>query len=94
MPKIKSVERQIGNREGFEVSICHPNGKDVRSDKDGLPRYTYANAAKNDFTVAQWRDHRFVQVYPGFTVTVWLADGTEAHGATKLATVRDSYLED
>ena len=33
-------------------------------------------------------------VRAGFEVTVWWADGSEAHGATKLSTIRDSYLED
>ena len=94
MAQLKSVERQIANLEGFEVTIRHPDGRDIRGDRQGLPGYTYLNAAKNDFTVGQWRDQRFRKAYPGFDVTVWNADGSEAHGATKLATVRDSYLED
>ncbi len=65
----------------------------MRSDRDGLPSYPFRHAAKNDFTIAQWRETRFQQTYPGFGVTIWLADGSEAHGAMKLATVRDSYLE-
>lgn len=44
--------------------------------------------------MAQWRDLRFKQVYPGYEVTVLLADGSEAHGVTRLGTVRDSYLEE
>jgi hypothetical protein len=80
--------------ERFEVTIRHADGRDMRSDKQGLPSYPYQIAAKNDFTVAQWREQRFKQVFPGYEVTVWLADGTEAHGVTKLATVRDSYLEE
>lgn len=94
MPKLKSVERKIANVEGFEITIKYRGGRDVRSDKDGLPAYEYHNAAKNDFTVAQWREQRFLQRYPGFEVTVWLADGYEADGRMKLATVRDSYLEE
>lgn len=94
MAQLKSVERQIANLEGFEVTILHPDGRDARGDKQGLPGYPYLNAAKNDFTVGQWRDQRFSNAYPGFAVRVWNADGSEAHGATKLATVRDSYLED
>jgi len=39
------------------------------------------------------REQRFKQVYR-FEVTVWLADGSEAQGATKLSTVRDSCLEE
>ncbi|MGO8747713.1 MAG: hypothetical protein ACLQNE_17210 [Thermoguttaceae bacterium] len=94
MPKVKSIERKIANTEGFEVAILLADGRDVRSDKDGLPTYPYQNAAPNNFTIAQWRDQRFKQAYPGYDVRVWLADATEAHGATKLGTVRDSYLEE
>jgi hypothetical protein len=94
MPKLKSIERKIGNVEGFEVTIRHADGRDMRGDKEGLPPYQYLIAAKNDFTVAQWREQRFKQVYPGYEVTVLLADGNEAHGVMRLATVRDSYLEE
>lgn len=94
MPMLKSVERKIATTEGFEITLRHADGRDMRSDKDGLPSYPYANAAKNDFTVAQWREQRFKKIYPGYEVTVWLADGSEAHGGTKLSTVRDSYLEE
>ncbi len=94
MPQLMNVERQIATVEEFEVTILHPDGRDVRGDRQALPGYPYDKAAKNDFTVGQWRDQRFRKAYPGFDVTVWNADGSEAHGATKLATVRDSYLED
>jgi predicted transport protein len=36
---------------------------------------------------------RFNHVYPGFKITVRRADGSEAHGATKLSTLRNSYGE-
>lgn len=94
MAKIKSVERQMAQVEGFEVSILHPDGRDVRSDRTGMPGYTFRNGAKNDFTVAQWKEQRFFPLYPGFDVTVWCADGSAAVGQTKLGTVRDSYLEE
>ena len=92
--RIKNVERKIANIEGFEVTIRYVDGRDVRGDKEGLPRYEYQKAAKHDFTVAQWRDQRFSQAYAGYQVSVWNADGSEAHGKTKLATVRDTYLND
>lgn len=93
MPKLKSLERMLADIEGFEVTIRHSDGRDMRSDKHGLPRYPYVIAAKNDFTVAQWRDQRFRLTYPGYGVTVWLADGAEAQGRMKLATVRNTYVE-
>jgi hypothetical protein len=94
MPKLKSVERIIANIEGFEITIRHADGRDMRGDKEGLPTYPYQMGARNEFTVAQWRDQRFKQVYVGFEVTVWTADGSEAHGATKLSTLRETYFDD
>jgi len=94
MSKLKTVERRIANVEGFEVTFRHADGRDVRSNKEGLPMYPYQVAAKNDFTVGQWREQRFNQAYPEFEITVWWADGPEAHGATKLSTLRDSYLDE
>ena len=94
MPQLKNVERKIANVENFEVTIRDAEGRNIRGDKGGLPTYPYQLAAKHDFTVAQWRESRFKQVYPGLEVTVWMADGNEAHGGVRLATVRDSYLEE
>ena len=70
MSKLKAVERRIANIEGFEVTFWHTDGRDVRSDKEDLPMYSYRSAAKNDVTVGQWRELRFNQVYPGFEITV------------------------
>jgi hypothetical protein len=94
MPKVKNLERATANVEGFEVTIRHADGRDMRGDKQGLPGYECEKGAKNDFTVAQWREQRFQLGYPGYGVTVWLADGAAAHGSMKLSTMRDSYLED
>jgi hypothetical protein len=94
MPMFKSVERKIANVEGFEVTIRTADGRDIRGDKEGLPSYPYQLAAKHDFTVAQWRESRFKKLYLGFDVAVWMADGTEANGGVRLATVRDSYHEE
>jgi hypothetical protein len=94
MPRVKSLERTIANIEGFEVTILHADGRDMRGDKQGLPSYPYEKGAKNDFTVTQWRELRFQATYPGYGITVWSADGGEAHGGMKLSTVRDSYLEE
>jgi len=91
MSKLKDVERRIAAVEGFEVTLRDPHGRDVRSDKEGLPMYRFRAAAKNDFTVSQWRKRRFNKVYPWLEITVWSADGSVAHGGTKLSTLRDSY---
>jgi hypothetical protein len=44
--------------------------------------------------VHAWREHRFLQAFPGFVVEVLDADGAAVHGNTRLSSVRDTYLED
>jgi hypothetical protein len=92
--RVKALERKIANLEGFEITIRHLDGKDVNSLKEGMPTYPYSNAARNDFTVGQWREQRFQANYPGFKVGVFLSDGVEAPGNTKLGTVRDTYRDE
>lgn len=94
MPRVKTVEKQIWDLEGFDVSIRRDDGRDVRSDRDGLPSYKYERAAKNGMTVADWRDQRFRYSYPGFRVAVFDGDGNELHGAMQLGTLRDTYLDE
>ena len=95
MAKVKSIEKKIWDVEGFDVHILHPDGHDVRGDIHGLPNYSkYERAAKNEITVADWRETRFKSVYPGFNVEVLDGDGEVVHGGTRLGSVRDSYDED
>ena len=91
MPKLRSVERAVANTEGFEVTIRHADGRDIRGDKTGIRGYPFKKGARNDFTVAEWRKQRFRSCYPGYKVTVWLFNGEEAGGGMKLSTVRNSY---
>ena len=94
MPRVKTVEKQIWDLEGFDVRILREDGRDIRSDRTGLPAYPFERAAKNDMTVGEWREQRFRPLYPGFDVAVCDGDGSEPHGATKLGTLRDTYLEE
>ncbi len=94
MPKVKRVEKQIWDIEGFAVTIRYEDGRDVRSDRRGLPPYGYKRAAKGSMTVAQWKEARFKASYPGFDVDVLDGDGVPVHGGTRLQTVRASYGED
>ena len=93
MASVRTIERQIGNLEGFDVRFCHPDGADVRSDKSNIPSYTFERAAKGTMNVSAWRDQRFKQVYAGFECEVLDAQGNACHGATLLSTVRDTYTE-
>lgn len=94
MPSIKTIERNIGNLEGFDVTIQHPDGRDVRSDKGHLPSYKFEKGAKGTMTVKQWKKKRFAKMYAGFTCEVLDATGKAVHGGTLLQKVRASYLGD
>ncbi len=91
MPKLESVEKKIARLEGFSVIVRYQDGQDIRGDKELSQSYSFRAAARQDFTVAQWREQRFQMTYAGYEVTVLLADGTEAPGGMKLSTVRESY---
>jgi hypothetical protein len=90
---IRSIESRIQKVEGFRVRILYERGRDVRSDRSNLPGYPYERALKNASSVRDWADRRFRTAYPGFDVEVVNAAGGKVHGRTKLATVRDTYLE-
>ena len=93
MPKVKYVEKRIWDLEEFDVRILHLDGRDVRGDREDLPNYSrYERAAKNEMTVSEWKEKRFKPIYPGFEVEVLDGHGNPVHGATKLGTVRDSYV--
>jgi serine/threonine protein kinase len=82
--RLKRIERKIKRIERFDVVIVH------HSD-DRLPTYNFERASNGDLTVAQWRDQRFARLYPECEVKVLFDGGEEAHGVTKLSTVRESY---
>jgi len=92
MASIRTVERQIGHLEHFDVCFLHLDGKDVRSDMHGLPTYNaFHKAAKGTMTVSEWREQRFKKCYPGFNCDVLNAKGQVCHGGYLLSTVRDTY---
>jgi hypothetical protein len=93
MATVRAVEGQIWRLEGFKVRILHPGGVDVRSDRTGMPGYHFERAMKNSANVRSWVERRFLPTYPGFTVEVLDASGRRVHGNTRLATVRDTYLD-
>lgn len=91
MPKVENIEKRIRNIEGFDARFMK-DGKNVRGDMELVPHYeNYERAAKNDITVKQWKDTRFVGKFPGFEVEVLDADGNAVNGNTKLSTVRETY---
>lgn len=94
MPKVGRVELRICQVEGFLVKIRHLDGANVRSDRSGLPTWPYERAAKDPWTVTDWKRERFAPTYPGFIADVVDADGNPVHGLTLLENVRDTYVED
>lgn len=93
MAKIKNIEDRIRNIEGFRVRILTRDGRNIRGDLTGIPHYyQYEKAAKNDMTVEKWKESRFRNLYPGFSIDVLNKRGERMHGNTKLGTVRDTYL--
>ena len=91
MAQVNSVENQIERVEGFAVRILWPDGRDVRSDKEGVPGYPFERAAKDALTVFEWKQLRFQSTYPGYKVEVLDGHGNPVGGNTKLATVRATY---
>jgi hypothetical protein len=62
------------------------------ADRQGLPQYPYERAARDAWTVANWKRDRFSATYPGFTVDVLNGDDQViTAGHTLLETVRDTY---
>jgi len=94
LARVGRVELRISQIEGFLVKIQHLTGADVRSDRAGMPAWPYERAAKDSWTVAQWKRERFQPVYPGFNVEVVDGDGNLVHGGMRLESVRDTYAED
>ena len=90
MPLIKNVEKRIYDIEGFEVIIKY-NGKDVRGDASLPTQYFAERMTRNSFSVSDFCE-KFQNQYPGYSVDVLKSDGAKASGQTKLATVRDTYL--
>ena len=94
MATLRTVQRNIYHLEGFQVRFRHRrDGRDVRDDRKGIPKYPYERMAKNSWSVAGWKRSRFTRNYPEFQVEVLIADGSVPGGRTRLATVRDTYLD-
>ena len=93
MALAKTIEHRIRTLEGFEVQFLWSNGRDVRSDRSGIPEYPYERGARSGWTVATWKKRRFVQTYPGFDCHVLDGDKSPVFGQTRLSTVRGTYFE-
>jgi hypothetical protein len=91
MTSVRWIENTIRRIERFEVAILHPDGRDVRSDREELPGYPFERAMSDGKTVQDWKRQRFYPTYPGFDVEVRYANSDDAHGGTLLQTIRQTY---
>ena len=91
MTSVGRVENRISRIEGFRVRIKHLGGNDVRSDRAGMPPWPYSRAAKDLWTVADWKRERFAPIYPGFDVDVLDRRRQPVRGQTRLESVRSAY---
>lgn len=90
MRSVSTVAAEIGEIEGFDIRF-------IDGDEDVSRRraedYPYERAARGAWTVAKWREQRFLASYPDFQVEVLRADGSVAHGKTLLDTLRAEWAD-
>jgi hypothetical protein len=82
---------QIAEIEGFDVRFIARDGSDSTGRR--IQDYDYQRAAREGWTVAKWREKRFLALYPEFDVEVLNGSGVVVHGKTLLSTVRDTYAD-
>jgi hypothetical protein len=63
--KLGTLEMKIARVEGFQVRIRTSDGRDIRSDREGMPPWPYEKGARDRWSVARRKQDRFVNVYPG-----------------------------
>jgi type I restriction enzyme M protein len=86
----KTVAAEIAETEGFNVRFVSRDGSDITLRR--VDEYDYARAARNQWTVARWREARFAVMYPDFEVEVLDANGISVPAETILSTVRGTYM--
>ncbi len=93
MTTIATRMRALADLEDFDVEVIDKNGNVVDPKTNGFGKFDYDRRAKGSMTVAEWKEKRFADSYPGYDCRVLNADGTEARGNTKLENVRATYEE-
>ena len=67
--KIGTLEMKIARVEGFQVRIRTSDGRNIRSDREGMPPWPYEKGARDRWSVARWKQERFVNLYPASAST-------------------------
>ena len=91
MPTSGRVAEMISSIEGFEVSFVDDSGSVVEDAP--LASYPYSRAARNAWSISQWRQKRIEPEYPDLWIVAWRPDGEEAHGRTRLESLRRMNAE-
>jgi len=93
LPTLGEAEEGIFKVEHFCVAFLHASGRNARSNKTGFLPYPYKYKLDDDLTVADWIKKRGRPTYAehGYDIAVLYADGTRAHGGTKLRQIRANY---
>ena len=94
MTTLATRMRELGDKEDFDIAVLDGNGAPVPLNSNGFRKYDYDRKAKGDMTVTEWKNTRFTNTYPGFLCIVLNGDGSEAHGNSKLSSVRATYEAD
>ncbi|MCK6437594.1 hypothetical protein [Rivihabitans pingtungensis] len=84
--------RALSDLEGFDIQVFDHKGDAADLKTNGLPPYPHERKAKGSTTVAEWKG-RFNKTYPNYSCEILEADGSVAHGNTKLESVRATYEE-
>ncbi len=93
MTTLATRMRLLGDLEGFDVEVVDRDGQVVDPKTNGFAKFDFEKRARGSITVSDWKDTRFKKTYPGYDCRVLQADGSEARGNTKIATVRGTYEE-
>jgi hypothetical protein len=93
MTTLATRTRALGDLEDFDIEVLDQNGEAVDPKTNGFAKYDFDRRAKGSMTVSDWKEKRFGTTYGGYTCRVLNSDGTEAHGNTKLESVRSTYEE-
>lgn len=91
MVRVDYLEDQIREVEGFDVEIQWEDGTNIRSDYEGAKSYKFQRAARDSWTVAEWKRERFHHRNPHFKVEVFDCNGDPVSGKYTLGTVREGY---
>ncbi len=93
MTTLATRMRALADLENFDVEVLDGQGNAVDPKTNGFAQYNFDRRAKSSMTVSEWKQRRFSPTYPGYSCRVLNGDGSEAHGNTKLVSVRESYEE-